>query len=466
MLRGTSRLEAVVGRVLALPEAHLAERLEEVRELFAHRHRDFDGILEAHSAEVAQRCANLDLDDLSPIRRLLIGAYFTHEYSVEAAALTNPSMVPAPGSPAPAGSPQPFVMSVRAVGEGHISSIEWRTGTVGSDGTVTLDKPGAYATTGLRTTPLYDGELFVHKLNELGADEGMVRAVVGRLGPVFTFGELEESIAALYADGVSEALAHETVRLIHWLASSNYVVTFPEETELSERVLFPAGPTESAGMEDARCVRFEHEDGSVSYFATYTAYDGFNILPQLLQTQDFREFRIATLNGAAVDNKGMALFPRLVNGRYAALGRNDRESIFYMESDNVRFWDSAEMLQRPLHAWEIVQIGNCGPPLETEAGWLVLTHGVGPMRRYTIGAMLLDLDDPRQVIGHLREPLLEPDGRVERDGYVPNVVYSCGGMLHGDNLVLPYGFSDAGTGIVTVPLDDLLGTLLASPVRG
>lgn len=463
LLRDRSRLEAVVDRILALPEADLPRLLDDVREHFAHRHRDFDGVLRQHSRAVAERDTRLDLEQLSENRRLLLGAYFTHEYAIEAAAFTNPSMVPAPSQEAAADGQQRFVMSVRAVGEGHISSIEWRTGAIERDGTVVLDKPGPFATTGVRTAPLYDQPLFCLKLAELGADEDMVATVVGRLGSVFTYQELEESIAKLYANGVSQSLAHETVRLIHWLASSNYVVTFPEETELSERVLFPLGPNESQGMEDARCVRFRHEDGSVMYYATYTAYDGFNILPQMLQTRDFREFRIATLNGSAVDNKGIALFPRKIGGRFAALGRNDRESIYYMESDNIRFWQSAEFLMSPVHAWETVQIGNCGSPLETEAGWLVLTHGVGPVRRYTIGALLLDLDDPRRVLGHLREPLVEPDSSMERDGYVPNVVYSCGGMVHGDNLVLPYGFSDAGTGIVTIPLGGLLDALRSSP---
>jgi predicted GH43/DUF377 family glycosyl hydrolase len=466
MLRGQSRLQTVVDRILGLPEEDLPGLLDEVREHFAHRHRDFDGILEQHARAVAEHDSRVRLEALSTARRLLLGAYFTHEYSVEAAALTNPSIVAAPEREGTPAGQRRFVMSLRAVGEGHISSIEWRTGAVELDGTVTLDKPGPYATIGVRTSPLYDGHLFTHKLSELGADMDLVDTVVGRLGGAFTFGELDESIAMLYADGISKALAHETVRLIHWLASSNYLVTFPEDTEISERVLFPAGPTESQGMEDARCVRFVNEDGSVVYYATYTAYDGYNILPQVMQTRDFREFRIGTLNGAAVANKGLALFPRLIDGRFAALGRNDRESMFYMTSDNVRFWESAELLQPPVHPWEIVQIGNCGSPLETEAGWLVLTHGVGPMRRYTIGAMLLDLEEPSRILGHLREPIVEPESTFEeRDGYVPNVVYSCGGMLHGDNLILPYGFSDAGTGIVSVPLDDLLGALLKSPVN-
>lgn len=465
LIRGRSRLEVVVDRVLALPEGDVAPLLDSVRDRFARRHRDLDRILTLHYEQVAARDRRLREAPPSPQCRLLLGAYFTNEYAIEAAAFTNPSMVPAPDQDGLADGQRRFVMSVRAVGEGHISSIELRTGVVGADGAVTVDAPVPFIAPGTRSAPLYDRALFVQKLGELEADGALVDRVVGSLPPAFRVAQLEEAIAQLYRDGVSESLAHETVRLIHWLASSNYVVTFPVDTDLSERVLFPAGPTESQGMEDTRLVRFVDEDGSVTYYGTYTAYDGYNILPQLLQTDDFREFRIATLNGSSVSNKGMALFPRQVGGRYAALARHDRESIHYMTSDNVRFWNTSQLVQIPRQPWELVQIGNCGSPLETEAGWLVLTHGVGPMRTYAIGAMLLDLEDPSRVIAQLPEPLLEPDGVEERDGYVPNVIYSCGGMLHEGRLVLPYGFSDLGTGIATVDLDDLLDTLLANPVR-
>jgi predicted GH43/DUF377 family glycosyl hydrolase len=233
---------------------------------------------------------------------------------------------------------------------------------------------------------------------------------------------------------------------------------FDPGSELSERVIFPAGPTESQGMEDARFVRFTEDDGSVRYFATYTAFDGFQILPQLIETPDFVSFRIRTLGGIRAVNKGIALFPRKVGGRYAALSRYDNESNYVMFSDTVRFWNDAERLQVPKSPWELIQIGNCGSPLETEAGWLVITHGVGPMRQYSLGAILLDLDDPRRVIGHLDEPILVPE-EDERDGYVPNVVYSCGSLIHGDLLVLPYGFSDQATRVATLPVADLLERL-------
>jgi predicted GH43/DUF377 family glycosyl hydrolase len=251
------------------------------------------------------------------------------------------------------------------------------------------------------------------------------------------------------------------MRTLHWLASSNYESTFHADSQVSERVIFPASPTESHGMEDARFVRFHYEDGSVTYFGTYTAYDGYRILPQLIETRDFVSFRVSTLNGPAAVNKGIALFPRRIGGSFMALGRLDNENNYLMHTDNVRFWHERETLQLPKEAWELVQLGNCGSPIETEAGWLVITHGVGPFRRYCLGALLLDKNDPARVVARLREPLLSPE-RDERDGYVPNVVYSCGGMLHAGNLILPYGFSDVGTRIATFRLEDVLTSLTAA----
>jgi predicted GH43/DUF377 family glycosyl hydrolase len=245
---------------------------------------------------------------------------------------------------------------------------------------------------------------------------------------------------------------------MHWLASSNYETTFDAGSRLSERVLFPSGPTESNGMEDARFVRFTHDDGVVTYFAPYTAFDGYKILPQLIETQDFVSFRIVTLNGPCAANKGIALFPRKIEGNFVALARLDNEHNHLIRTDNVHFWHECETLQGPEAPWELTQIGNSGSPLETEAGWLVITHGVGPFREYSLGAILLDLDDPTRVIGRLKEPLLLP-AADERDGYVPNVVYSCGSMLFRDRLVLPFGFSDVGARIATVRLDELLSAL-------
>lgn len=286
----------------------------------------------------------------------------------------------------------------------------------------------------------------------------VARMCLDALGSQFSFGQLQDAIDDLDRRGIEANVAIPTTRIIHWLASSNYDTAFPMDTDIADRVIFPAGPTESHGMEDARFVRFTHDNGRVVYYATYTAYDGVQVLPQLIETSDFVSFKIRTLGGSAARNKGIALFPRKVDGHYAALSRQDNENNYLMLSDNVRHWEGTEKIQIPERPWELTQIGNCGSPMETEAGWLVITHGVGPMRRYTLGAILLDIEDPRQVIGGLDEPLLVAN-EEERDGYVPNVVYSCGSMIHRDLLVLPYGFSDRGAGIATVPLGDLL-TLL------
>jgi predicted GH43/DUF377 family glycosyl hydrolase len=397
--------------------------------------------------------------DVSRDRRLLVGAYFTHEYSVEAAALFNPSIVLAPDQSGLDLDERRFVMSLRAVGEGHLSSIEFRSGRIDSTGGLIFDPVGPYLVAGRRAPPShYDKHLFSAKLVELGAGNDLAWSVVERLKDQFTLADLEESLAALEKHGPPHAISFETIKIIRVLASSNYVTAFPAGSALSERVIFPAGPNETQGMEDARFVRFIDADGSAKYYATYTAYDGFEIVPQLIETDDFVTFRIATLNGIAAQNKGMALFPRQIDGKYVMLSRKDRENLHLATSTNVRFWNDVSELYRPSKPWELLHMGNCGSPLETKAGWLVLTHGVGPMRQYAIGAMLLDLEDPRKVVGNLSEPLLVPNA-TEREGYVPNVLYTCGGLIHGDNIVLPYGFSDSGIAVATISLVDLLAEL-------
>ncbi len=450
------RVKLVMERILAIPEDQVSAMLASVLAEFARRHRDFDQVLEHNLQLVAHHLA--DGAELSRERRLLIGAYFTHEYSIEAAALSNPSIVPAPEQSGLAPGERRFLMSVRAVGEGHISSVEFRAGVIDARCNITFDPTGHFVITGTRKSPVYDKHLFGAKLAELGASNEVTSLVLDPMPPRFTSDELEHAIVSLDPKPVPRSIAYETIKIIHWLATSNYIVDFPRESAISERVIFPAGPNESRGMEDARFVRFVHDDRSVVYYATYTAFDGFGILPQLIETEDFVSFRIATLNGACAQNKGMALFPRLISGQYAMLSRYDRENISIMTSDNVRLWNHTEKLRTPAQPWELMQIGNCGSPIETEAGWLVLTHGVGPMRRYTIGAMLLDLKDPRRVIAHLPDPFMSPNDH-EREGYVPNVLYSCGAMVHNDQLVLPYGFSDLGTGIALVRLPDLLDLL-------
>lgn len=459
---GSTHLDRLLGRILALPEAEVAVTMAATWQRFAHRHRDLRSTLEASFAAVAGRIE--EAGDLSAERRLLIGAFLTHEYSIEAAALTNPSMVIAPDQRGlPEGATR-FVLSLRAIGEGHISSIQFRTGVIEKDGRVELETPSRFVGTARHRAPMYEKPLFVNKLTELRAYTDAAALVLNGLPERFTLHQLEVEIRRVDGQAPPGAdIARET-RTLHWLASSNYESTFAKEFDLSERALFPAGPTESNGMEDARFVRFTHDNGAHTYFATYTAFDGFQILPQLIETDSFVTFRIATLNGAAAKNKGIALFPRKIDGRFAALGRLDNENNFLLRSDNVRFWHEQTTIQRPERPWELMHLGNCGSPLETEAGWLVITHGVGPLRQYALGAILLDKDDPARVVGHLREPLLVPSDD-ERDGYVPNVVYSCGSMIAGEFLVIPYGVSDVGARIATVTVADLLEELTAKVPR-
>ena len=354
-------------------------------------------------------------------------------------------------------------MSLRAVGEGHISSIEFRSGTLGVASDLSFDPTGSMLFTGRHTPPTaYNKPKFYAKLCDLGADNELSSSVLSRLPDRFTLEELEGALAPLAAESSSHAISFETAKIIRVLASSNYVTTFPPDSRLAERVIFPAGPNETRGMEDARFVRFVEDDGAVTYYATYTAFDGFQILPQLIETQDFVSFTITTLNGAAAQNKGMALFPRRIGGKYVMLSRKDRENLHLASSTDVRFWNDVVPLHEPTEPWELLQIGNCGSPLETDAGWLVVTHGVGPMRRYYLGALLLDLRNPGRVIGQLRTPLMAPD-ETEREGYVPNVLYSCGGLINGDTLVLPYGFSDCGIHIALISLRELLDRLRSVP---
>jgi predicted GH43/DUF377 family glycosyl hydrolase len=457
ILSGSSRSSLLMDRILGLTESEVSAQLGIVMREFTTRHRSFDALLDRHFNLVAHHIGP-DVP-LSVDRCRLIGAYFTHEYAVEAAALFNPSIVQAPDQTGLAAGEQRVIMSLRAVGEGHISSIEFRSGTIEASGELRFDPSGPYLVGGQRTPPeTYSKHHFGTKLGELDAGNALSASVMLRLAERFTLAELEASIAELETNGLPPVILFETIKIIRVLAASSYITAFPATSAVSERVIFPAGPNETRGMEDARFVRFTGSEGQSTYYATYTAYDGFGILPQLIETSDFVTFKISTLNGAAAQNKGMALFPRLINGQHMMLSRKDRENLHLATSNDVHFWNEVVELHKPSKAWELLQIGNCGSPIETNEGWLVLTHGVGPMRRYCISALLLDLDDPRRVIGQLRTPLLEPDAS-EREGYVPNVLYTCGALAHGDMLVVPYGFSDAGIAIATISVPDLLAEL-------
>jgi predicted GH43/DUF377 family glycosyl hydrolase len=451
-----SRATGVLGRLLALPEDVVSATLQRVRARFADRHRDLSDVLSRHYRHISHRVP--DVGPLTDDRRALIGAAFTQEYAIEGSALFNPSAVAHPDqSGLPAGTVR-FLMSLRAVGEGHISSIEFRTGVVGPGRTLRVDPPDRCVETGDVRPTSYDRNLFAALLTEQGADEESHRYLIGRLSTTFDRAELGRALLALTGQQITRHGGSHTAELARQIADCSYEVTFPAATPLSQRVLWPHAATESNGMEDVRLVRFVHDDGSATYRGTYTAYDGTRIAPQLLQTNDFETFRVSLLAGPAAKDKGLALFPRKVGDRYLALTRSDRESTGVTFSEDGLRWGEPNWLHGPTQPWELIQTGNCGSPIETSAGWIVLTHGVGPMREYCIGALLLDLDDPTRVLGCLEEPLLVP-AEDERDGYVPNVVYSCGALLVGDALLLPYGASDATVRFAFVDVPELLSLL-------
>src|SRR6266540_339171 len=410
-----TRVEHIIARALALSEQETEQQLSLVRADFGERHIDLDKSWLRHFEKV--RAQIPDGETISEPRRLFIGALFSGEYALESAALFNPSIVPHPDQTGLGQGDIRFILSLRATGEGHISSIQFRTGVIHRDHSIGIKKTTPFVTLPeLNPNPTYFKRAFLDKLSEMGLENDWAASVMERLGKTFLLDELDKSIQQAASDEASAHTRHvpRTLECMHWLAESNYAI--------------------------------------------HTAYNGRVILPQLIETEDFLNFRVLTLNGPAVQNKGMALFPRRIDGRYVMLSRQDDENLYLTFSDDPHFWSDPLLLQEPQHPWEFVKLGNCGSPIETEAGWLVLTHGVGPMRKYCIGATLLDLHDPARIIGQLKEPLLRPEGN-EREGYVPNVVYSCGALVHNGQFILPYGVSDTASSIVRIELRELLTAL-------
>ena len=448
----------IIERALLLTADEIMDRLALLHAHFDSRHKRIDLAWRRHYDSVRHHVPHEA--SITDDCRLYIGSLFSGEYALESAALFNPSIVPHPDqSDLPPGDLR-FIMSLRATGEGHISSIAFRTGVIGADHSIVLEHPSRFVTAPeLNPDPSFRRGVFFRKLREMEFENDWSRSLMNSLADRFSRSELNHAIRI--ARGVTRPFAREakrTTECIRWLAEANYEVHFDPSVPVSERIIFPVSPSESNGMEDARFVQFRDDDGSITYYATYTAYNGRSILPQFLETTDFLSFRAYILNGAAVRNKGMALFPRKVGGQYAMISRQDDENLYLMLSDDLHVWEDARLLRRPVEGWEAVKIGNCGSPIETAAGWLLITHGVGPMRRYCIGALLLDLEDPSIVLGHLAAPLIEPDEPL-RNGYVPNVVYSCGSLVHDGCLILPYGLSDTTITFSTVPLEVLLTAL-------
>ncbi|HPS29539.1 MAG TPA: glycoside hydrolase family 130 protein [bacterium] len=454
-----SQVERVISRVLSLNEIDVRHKLKNVIDKFSHRHHNLPFLLENQFNKV-RRCMPTD-SVLSQDRKQLIGSFFWSEYSFESAALFNPSIIPHPDQSSLAKGSLRFIISLRATGEGHISSLSFRSGVIDENCTVTLDDSSIFASAAaMKADSLYNKSVFTRKLREMSIFNEFSNSIIGTLPEEFTLEELSGKIKQ-YIFNQKPLLQTDklNVEKIQWLAQCNYEADFDSSIPLSERVLFPLSPSEQNGIEDARFTPFTDDDGSRRYYATYTAYNGRAIFPQLMETENFEHFKMTTLNGSAALDKGMALFPRRIDGRFAMISRQDNENLFIMYSDNIHFWHEAEIIMKPRYSWEFIKIGTCGAPIETEHGWLLLTHGVGAFRQYSISAVLLDRQNPAKIIGRLREPLIQCT-ETSRSGYVPNVVYTCGALIHQNNLVIPYAMSDQQSAISTISMPVLLEKLL------
>ncbi len=457
-LSANANTQAVVDMVEGMPDDEVQAELDYVVQRFSHRHINLAGVFEEHYADLCRAFGRTPLE--SAERRQLIGAYFTSEYSIEAAALFNPSIVPHPDQSGLEEGELRFVMSLRATGEGHLSSAVFHTGVIRADQTISLDPQNPFSSrTRLAPDQYYIKPLLRRKLADLTASMDTVDQVLSRLDEQFTLRQLESVIAELRQNNEDPNGSEGAFENMLWLARSNYQVSLPPDANINDLILFPTSENEIRGIEDTRLVQFHEYDGETTYYGTFSAYNGQRSLTMLLETSDFRSVGVHTLNGACVRNKGMALFPRRINGHYTMCSRIDGRNLYIMYSDFIHFWESAQFLAGPKHPWEYQIMGNCGSPVETSEGWILLTHGVGPMREYSIGALLLDLDNPLEIRGRLKQPLQAPL-ESERDGYVPNVVYTCGYLLHQDHLYIPYAMADEASSIARVETAELIERLL------
>lgn len=461
---GPERAKKIIKRLMALSEEDTLKVLNQTLRDFSNRHRNitrvfaknFDRVLSIAKEE------GYDADNFSKERKLLMGAYFTHEYSIESAAFFNPSMVLDPDQANLEKGQTRIIVSFRATGEGHISSLEFRGGTLDKHNNLEFKQSGKLVEEAETIqVHIYNKPKFLEKLKDMHIDNPeVIDKILGRFGDNFYFRELRQSIAEYTHNNTITILEEQVLEAIKWIANAQYEITFSMDTAISERVIFPVSDTESNGIEDARFIKFTDDDGKVMYYGTYTAYNGFAIMPQLIETSDFYTFKVKPIYGKYAQNKGMALFPRKINGKYAMLSRNDGENNFIMFSDQLTNWNNEPILvQEPFFPWEFVQVGNSGSPIETPHGWLVITHAVGAMRRYCLGAIMLDKNDPTKVIGQLSEPLLVAN-EDEREGYVPNVVYSCGSIINNDEVIIPYAMSDCSSGFATVNVRELIEKMI------
>jgi len=453
----------IIRQVLAMSEVDVDIAISQVLRGYSKRHRNISKIFESHFNKLTHlfKEMNINPNNLNLSSKVLIGSYFTREYSIESAAFFNPSIVEHPDQTELGTKEKRAILSFRATGEGHISSIVFRTGVLDKDNNLSIEPVGKMLDEAdCIKRHVYDKESFTKKLDEMQKHNKIIPAelIFDKLGENFTYEELkrcvEETRKTLNLAANKELLLNQ----IMWLASSHYELEFSIDSAISERVIFPISETEKKGIEDARFVKFTDDNGEVTYFATYTAYDGIATLPKLLETKNFYSFKVLPLLGEISKDKGMALFPRKINGKYAMLCRIDGENNYVAFSDNINIWRDAKLIQESKYHWEFVQIGNCGSPIETEEGWLVITHAVGLMREYVLGACLYELDNPEKEIGRLKTPLMMPN-EVEREGYVPNVIYSCGSIIHNGDLIIPYGMFDYSSSYACVNLKELLHEL-------
>ncbi len=485
--QGENRIRSIIEKILHLSEEEAKSTFRQVLMDFTQRHRNITAVFGKHFDNVRDIIKDeigINPDEISKQRKLLIGSYFTMEYSIESAAFFNPSIIEDPDQDNLNEGEKRIIVSFRATGEGHISSIVFRGGIITQNNELIFRPVGKHVDIPETVQRhVYIKDQFIERMNkfplerrkrhsskddmddfekELSArlhdSKDVIKMVMDNLGDQFTYGELQASISRCIEENSICYIKQKAIKAINWFAHSHYEISFSLDTAISERVIFPVSYTESNGIEDARFVRFIDDDGEITYYATYTAYSKFGILPKFIKTKDFYNFSIAPINGEFAINKGLALFPRKIKGKYAMLSRHDGINNYVMLSDNIQVWRESNIIKEPEFPWEFIQTGNCGSPLETDKGWLVITHGVGPMRRYSLGAMLLDLEDPSRVIGHLRKPLLVPN-EDEREGYVPNVIYSCGSIIHNNELIVAYAMSDYASTFSAISLDELLYTL-------
>ena len=457
------RSKYVIRNVLAMSEIEVYTTLSQVLRGYSRRHRNISMIFETHFNKLYNLFDELGIKpgNVNQSHKLLIGSYFTVEYSIESAAFFNPSIVEDPDQSELGPDEKRVILSFRATGEGHISSIVFRSGIINKNNNLIIEPVGKMLAEAERIKRhIYNKASFIKKLDEMRDFDNKISPVfvLEKLADSFTYGELKRAVEETRKTRHLMPNKELIVNQMMWLAKSHYELDFSIDSAISERVIFPISETERNGIEDARFVKFTEDNGEVTYYATFTAYDGISILPKLLSTKNFYHFKGLPIHGELAQNKGMALFPRKINGKYAMLCRIDGINNYLAYSDNINVWREAKLIQKPKYPWDLIQVGNGGSPIETEEGWLVITHGVGPMREYVLGASLYELDNPEKEIGRLKSPLLAPNNE-EREGYVPNVVYSCGSIVHNRNLIIPYAMSDYASTYATIDLNELLNEL-------